>query len=120
MDGADRFGISYAGYPKEKRLESPDSEPGAGSWGHRLAALKRAHDLGIKTWISFEPVLDAVDVLNFLELNVRYVDKYKIGKLNYHPSDINWKDFGIRAERICISNNVDYYIKDSLRTEMEK
>lgn len=60
--------------------------------------------------MSMEPVINAVSVLNFLGLNVGYVDKYKIGKLNYHPSSINWKDFGERAERICRTNRMDYYL----------
>lgn len=47
-------------------------------------------------------------------------DRVKIGKLNYHPSSIDWKAFGGEAERICKYFNLDYYIKDSLRKEMEK
>lgn len=44
----------------------------------------------------------------------------KIGKLNYHPSDINWAQFGREAEALCQEMGLDYYIKDSLRAEMEK
>ena len=44
----------------------------------------------------------------------------KIGKLNYHSSDINWAQFGREAEALCKSLGLDYYIKDSLRAEMEK
>jgi hypothetical protein len=47
-------------------------------------------------------------------------DRVKIGKLNYHPSSINWKAFGEEAERICKYFGLDYYIKDSLREEMNK
>ena len=119
LDGNDWFGVTWCGYPSGTLFEPQKAEPGAGTENERLAALGRAHKQGIKTWISIEPVLDAVAVLNFLKLNVGYVDKYKIGKLNYHPSDIDWKDFGIRAERICRSHGMDYYIKDGLRKEME-
>lgn len=48
------------------------------------------------------------------------VDKVKIGKLNYHPSDIDWKSFGEKAEALCKSLEIDYYIKDGLREEMNK
>ena len=48
------------------------------------------------------------------------VDKVKIGKLNYHPSDIDWKTFGEKAEALCKSLGIDYYIKDGLREEMNK
>lgn len=41
-------------------------------------------------------------------------------KLNYYPSDIDWADFGRKAEELCKNLGIDYYIKDSLRAEMEK
>ena len=47
------------------------------------------------------------------------MDMVKIGKLNYHKSDINWRDFGIKAEQICKEQGINYYIKESLRREME-
>ena len=40
--------------------------------------------------------------------------------LDYHPSDINWAQFGREAEAACREMGLDYYIKDSLRLEMEK
>lgn len=49
-----------------------------------------------------------------------FVNRVKIGKLNYYPSEINWADFGRRAEELCQKLGVDYYIKDSLRKEMDK
>ena len=72
----------------------------------------------IKTWISFEPVLDADEVLSCINIIGDKVDKIKIGKLNYYPSDIDWGDFGRRAETLCKELGVNYYIKDSLRKEM--
>ena len=48
------------------------------------------------------------------------VDKVKIGKLNYHPSNIDWKSFGEKAETLCKQLGLDYYIKDGLRQEMLK
>ena len=57
----------------------------------------------------------------FIMQNAPYgFDKVKIGKLNYHPSDIDWADFGRKAEEICKLRGIHYYIKDSLRAEMEK
>ena len=49
-----------------------------------------------------------------------FIDRVKIGKLNYHPSDINWAQFGRDAEALCREMGLDYYIKDSLRAEMDK
>jgi DNA repair photolyase len=100
---------------------------------YELTVLERAWLVGINTWISYEPVIDAKKVLFQLEkmLNAGtrsnpmmghgvHADKIKIGKLNYHPSTINWAEFGREAERICKERGLEYYIKDSLRAEMEK
>lgn len=120
LDGDDWYGITYAGYPEVYYDKPPEFEPGSVPAIRRLAILQKAHQRGIKTWISMEPVIDAANVLNLLSLNVKYVDHYKIGKLNYHPSSIDWKAFGNAAESICVALGIDYYIKDSLRAEMER
>ncbi len=83
-----------------------------------MPVLKKAHDKGIKTWISFEPVLNDEAVLDAIERYADIVDRVKIGKLNYWPSDIDWKQFGRRAEELCKDLGLDYYIKDGLRKEM--
>lgn len=86
----------------------------------RMRGLWAARDAGVKTWISFEPVIRADAVLHYLAVAADMgVNKVKIGKLNYHPSDIDWKVFGTKAEALCQSLELDYYIKDSLRKEME-
>ena len=89
-------------------------------WKARVDALAEAHRLGIKTWVSFEPVTDDREFFINLHLVSPIVDKVKIGKLNYHKSDIDWADFGRRAESLCQKLGLDYYIKESLRAEMEK
>ncbi len=87
-------------------------------WKARVDALAEAHSRGIKTWVSFEPVTDSRQFFIELHLVSLMVDKVKIGKLNYHPSNIDWKAFGENAEDLCNKLNIDYYIKDSLRVEM--
>jgi hypothetical protein len=67
-----------------------------------------------------EPVLNEKDIYLMLRLNLGYVDKFKIGKLNYHPSEINWGEFGKECERLCKENELNYYIKEGLRAEMNK
>ena len=88
-------------------------------WKARVDALAEAHSLGTKTWVSFEPVTDDREFFVNLHLVAPIVDKVKIGKLNYHKSDIDWADFGRRAETLCQQLGLDYYIKESLRAEME-
>ena len=110
LDANDWYGITIDG---GSRRVTPVENYG-------LSHLTWAHDKGIKTWISFEPVLNAKYCLNVLRFSKVWADKVKIGKLNYHPSDINWKEFGIKAEALCQTLGLDYYIKDSLRKEMER
>lgn len=88
-------------------------------WKARIDALAEAHSLGIKTWVSFEPVTDDREFFVNLHLVAPIVDKVKIGKLNYHKSEIDWANFGRRAETLCQQLGLDYYIKESLRAEME-
>ena len=123
LDGEDWFGVTYAGYDLGYLDKVSTSESGAGTPHERLSALHMAFKKGIRTWISAEPVLNAEDVITLVDL-ADYVNLWKVGKLNYHPSDINWKDFGERMERALKvkkrwRSDFDYYIKDSLRAEME-
>ena len=85
----------------------------------RLTDLYAAKCRGIKTWCSFEPVLYADAVLDCIENCHDLFDKVKIGKLNYYPSNIDWARFGREAEALCQKLGLDYYIKESLRMEME-
>lgn len=117
LGSGDMFGVTYAGYSIEDFDRQPKEETAAGTPFERVKALYLAHKKGIKTWVSAEPVLNAKDVLEFMDLS-NYVDIWKVGKLNYYPSDIDWGDFGRRAESILKSKRKAYYIKDSLRKEM--
>ena len=118
LDENDWFGVTFAGYPLESEDFVPEEEPGAGAPYHRLSALWKAHDRGIKTWVSMEPVLDDQRCCGLL--GAYYIDLFKIGKLNYYPSNIDWKGFGETAEAYCKEKGLNYYIKDSLRAEMNK
>ena len=111
LDGEDWYGITIDGSSKK------DNSPRE---AYRIGNLQKAHHKGIKTWISFEPVIDAGSVLAAIETTSTIADKIKIGKLNYHPSDINWKAFGVEAEALCRKLGLDYTIKESLRRETEK
>lgn len=96
------------------------AEPFAIDPAARLMSLLFAKNKGIKTWVSFEPVIDTDSVLTMIGQYYQAFDRVKIGKLNYHPSDINWAKFGSEAESLCETLGMDYYIKDSLRAEMER
>lgn len=112
LDENDWFGITLTGSTAEQ-------EPNSTSPKSRLFGLAIARNYGIKTWVSFEPVINAERVLSCIAAHGEIFDKIKIGKLNYWPSEINWSEFGRRAEALCKERGSDYYIKDSLRAEME-
>lgn len=116
LDSEDWYGvtISYGDHMAKA------AEPGAFGPASRLYDLDTAKRKGINTWVSFEPVLDPEDVLGYIEGCAYFIDRVKIGKLNYHPSDIDWAKFGREAEAACREAGLDYYIKDSLRKEMER
>ncbi len=107
LDSDDWFGVTITGGESREKLHDLSVQ---------LIQAKALY--GINTWISFEPVIDADSVLESLENGASAVDKVKIGKLNYHKSDINWRDFGIEAEKICKEKGINYYIKESLKKEM--
>ena len=109
LDGEDWYGVTIDGGKTQPKVHYD-----------KLAAIQKAHEKGIKTWISFEPVINFNEVLWCIQNIAPLVaDKVKIGKLNYHPSGIDWKQFGQEAEALCKRIGLDYYIKDSLRAEME-
>lgn len=110
LDREDWYGITLDG-------TEPQSE-----YARRTLALVIAHMAGIKTWVSFEPVVNAQEVVKYISnlARAQIVDKVKIGKLNYHKSYINWAEFGHAIEDVCRAYSLDYYIKDSLRKCMEK
>lgn len=115
LDENDWYGITISCNTDKQLVAEPKTlNPFA-----RLWVLGEAKSRGIKTWVSFEPVIDDKAVLHCIWEYHSLFDKVKIGKLNYHPSEINWKQFGIEAENLCRSLGIDYYIKDSLRKEME-
>jgi len=120
LDKEDWFGVTYTGNPEGTLFEPLDCEPNAAPVSERLHSLAEAYERGVNTWVSLEPVINARDVLHFLDMNVYYVKKYKIGKLNHAQLDTNWAEFGRRAERICQNWRHDYYIKADLRREMER
>ncbi len=116
LDGEDWYGVTISCWDGMAH----EAEPGAVLPSERVEIAARAKEAGIKTWASFEPVLDPALVLRTLDASKFIFDKVKIGKLNYHPlPGVNWAAFGHEAELLCCQRGLDYYIKDSLRKEME-
>lgn len=116
LDSKDWYGITISCGPEDCKK----TEPCARNTFDRLVDIFKAKGKGIRTWASFEPVLDTETIITVIKQHYDLFDRVKIGKLNYHPSDIDWAQFGRDAEAACREMGLDYYIKDSLRTEMDK
>lgn len=83
----------------------------------RFDALKQLHEAGVKTWASMEPVIIPEQSLEIMELTHKYVDSYKIGKLNHFPKHeikFDWTDFLVKAVGIMRKYNKPFYIKKDL------
>ncbi len=115
LDDGDWYGVTISCGDSQ----AIKAEPGAILPSDRTFIALQAKKRGIKTWASFEPVLDSGLILHTLHDASTIFDRVKIGKLNYWPSDIDWAAFGRDAEAICKSLGLDYYIKDDLRKAME-
>jgi len=115
LDGGDMFGVTIT-----NSGEGPDeNEPNAAPPAERFKTLIDAKWAGIGTWVSFEPVIYPDFVFDAL-IDGRGVDLFRIGKMNYHASDISWAEFGARCETICKEHGRNYYIKEDLQNEMRK
>lgn len=90
-------------------------EPKAPTVASRVKALIEAHEMGIFTWVSLEPVVDHRQALAVIEMLKPYVDFWKVGKLNHnktHEATISWGSFLDDVE--CALAGHDYYIKEDL------
>lgn len=97
--------------------ESAKQEPNAALAAERIAAISQAHERGIETWVSLEPVLDPEVSLHIIGLTHEIVDHYKIGKLNHVETErpfSEWRNFGSEAIRLCRRYEKSYYVKDDL------
>ncbi len=90
-------------------------EPKAASPLDRVDMLKIAHDAGIYTWASIEPVLNPVESLRIMTIAMDYVDEFKIGKLNHMSNTTDWKQFALDAIALMEKNNKRYVLKDDLK-----
>ena len=82
---------------------------------NRVKAIEIAHSMGIKTWVSLEPVIYPVSALAVINQLVGIVDHWKIGKLNHNrevSGRIDWAWFIREVERAL--KDRDFYIKKSL------
>ena len=61
-------------------------EPMASTVQSRLRILRKAHEMGIYTWVSMEPVIIPDEALQVIRKAHGYVDFWKVGKLNHNKA----------------------------------
>jgi len=91
-------------------------EPGADNPLRRMTELCRAHERGIRTMVSLEPVLDPVQGLEIIRQTATFTDHYGVGM----PSGltlpgVDWPAFRFQAEALLKSLGKSYLIKRTLR-----
>jgi DNA repair photolyase len=75
---SDKFGCTLTFDNPEDSLKW---EPRAALPEDRIAALKEAHNLGIQTWASVEPVIYPEQSLHLIEMANDFVDSFSVGML---------------------------------------
>jgi len=76
--------------------DSTIQEPGAASTKQRLISLEVAKKMGLKTWVSFEPVIDPADTIFLLTtvLQNHLADEIKVGACSGGHSKVeDWFQF---------------------------
>ena len=84
----------------------------------RLNILRKAHEMGIYTWVSMEPVIIPDEALEVIRQAHDYVDFWKVGKLNHNKEverSIDWPQFRDDTTALLDSFGSKYYIKEDLR-----
>lgn len=96
--------------------DSQKYEPDAAPPEERLQALKKAHEMGIPTWASLEPVIDPHQSLEIIRRTQEYVDEYKVGKWNHatEAAAIDWPAFASEVVALLKTTGKKYYIKKDL------
>ena len=91
-------------------------EPHAGLPVDRIHALRKAHEAGLRTWVSLEPIIDLKQTLELIKLTAPFVDHFKVGRLNYDPQaeTIDWATVLKDVTSLLDELGADYYIKKDL------
>ena len=91
-------------------------EPFAAPTKERIESLKKAHDMGIPTFASLEPVWTAEQALELIDLTHDFVDLFKVGKLNYNKQqkEVDWYQFKHDVIDKLKGYGNDFYIKKDL------
>jgi DNA repair photolyase len=92
-------------------------EPGGALPKDRVKTLKKLHEEGIKTFVSFEPVIKPAQSLNLIRLCLPFVDQFKVGRWNHdkEANKIDWASFLKESVDILRKAEKVFYVKHDLR-----
>lgn len=117
------YGITLISLDEDFRSKM---EPNAASYAERIAALRKLHDAGCKTWVSIEPYPTPNIIeqnFNYILETIGFVDKIIFGRLNYNKQVSAYKDhkafFNNLAQQtidFCQMKGVSYHIKSGTIT----
>ena len=96
-------------------------EPCAASIEDRISTIKVAHEMGIRTWVSVEPVIYPDQALQIIREIHPIVDHWKVGKVNHNKAveqSVDWIKFREEVTELLESIGADFYLKKSL-TELK-
>lgn len=112
--GRDWFGTTMTFWSAE---QSRKWEPQAATPKERYDVIKSAWLMGIRTWISLEPVICPDQTLEIINRTHKFVDEYRIGKWHYDKRSkaIDWSDFLRKATGLLKAHRKDYQIKEDLK-----
>jgi len=113
LKSGDKFGQTLTFMDE---ADSSEWEPGAATPAARILCLEEAHERGIFTWASLEPVIKPETTLHIIEQTHEFVDMFKVGKWNHdkRANEIDWRDFGTKAVTLLKKLNKKYMIKKDL------
>lgn len=112
--GRDWYGVTMTFIDKDKSLAW---EPEAAVPHEKICCLVAAKKMGLKTWVSLEPVIEPEQTLSIITAIYPFTDVFKVGKWNHddRAKEIDWAKFVKQAVMLLDHLNKEYYIKEDLR-----
>lgn len=98
--------------------DSIEYEPNAALPAERLKMLSDFHELDIRTWASFEPVIIPDQSIDMMNKCINYVDFIKVGKINnwrQFDKSIDWSAFLEKSVNMLRDSKKPFYVKYDLR-----
>lgn len=102
-----------------------DLEPNASSNAERIAAMRKCHEAGVRTFASIEPVIDLDLSFEMIKATVGFCDEYKIGLLSGKrfgkPFTLNDLILFVNSVQTLVASeapNAVIYWKESVRNKV--